>query len=149
MAIRTRSASDTTSIFWMTRAQSATETGTGFDEYRTKSVAPQALLQLVARPTLDLEAAEHEPPLGSHVVTPRRGHLHHGIYVGGCKVLHYAGLARGLHRGALEEVLLAPFTQGRRVWIRSYALPSFDCREVIRRRDSPVTVTRPVPAAAL
>ena len=49
----------------MTRAQSATETGTGFDEYRTKSVAPQALLQLVARPTLDLEAAEHEPPLGS------------------------------------------------------------------------------------
>src|ERR1700674_1947270 len=84
-----------------------------------------------------------------NVVTPRRGHLHHGIYVDGCKVVHYAGLARGLHRGALEEVLLPPFTQGRCVWIRSYALPSFDCREVIRRRDPPVTVTRPVPAAAL
>jgi len=55
VAIRTGSASDTTSIFWMTRAQSATETGTGFEEYRTKSVNPQALLQLVARPTRDLE----------------------------------------------------------------------------------------------
>jgi hypothetical protein len=78
-------------------------------------------------------AAEQEPPFGSHVVTPRRGHLHHGIYVGGGKVVHYAGLARGLHRGALEEVVLAPFTQGRCLWIRSHALPSFDCREVIRR----------------
>jgi hypothetical protein len=38
--------------------------------------------------------------------------------------------------------------QGRCVWIRSYALASFDCRERILRGDSPVTVTRPVPAAA-
>jgi len=80
-----------------------------------------------------LLAAEHEPPLGSHVVTPRRGHLPHGSYVGGGTVVHYAGLARGLHRGPLEEVLLAPFTQGRCVWIRSYAVASFDCRELIRR----------------
>src|SRR5438132_4433758 len=35
-----------------------------------------------------LLAAEHEPPLGSHVVTARRSDLHDGIYVGGGKVVH-------------------------------------------------------------
>jgi hypothetical protein len=29
-----------------------------------------------------LLAGDKEPPLGSHLVTPRRGYLHHGIYVG-------------------------------------------------------------------
>lgn len=33
----------------------------------------------------------HEPPLGSHVTTPRRGYLHHGISVGGGNVVHYPG----------------------------------------------------------
>jgi hypothetical protein len=33
--------------------------------------------------TQPLLVAEQEPPLGSHMVTPRRGYLHHGIYVGG------------------------------------------------------------------
>src|ERR1700747_1270918 len=42
--------------------------------------------------------AEHEPLLGSHIVTPRRGYLHHGIYVGDGKVVHYAGLAHGFYR---------------------------------------------------
>jgi hypothetical protein len=82
--------------------------------------------------------AEQEPPLGSHVVTPRRGYLHHGIYVGGGKVVHYAGLARGLQRGPVEEVSLARFTRGRAVGVRSDGSPSFDCREVIRRARSRV-----------
>src|SRR5215467_9598323 len=40
--------------------------------------------------------AEQEPLLASHIVTPRRGYLHHGIYVGDGKIVHYAGLAYGL-----------------------------------------------------
>src|ERR1700746_783770 len=36
--------------------------------------------------------ADQEPLLGSHIVTPRFGYLHHGIYVGGGKIVHYAGL---------------------------------------------------------
>jgi hypothetical protein len=79
-----------------------------------------------------------EPSLGSHLVTPRRGYLHHGIYVGDGKVVHYAGLAGGLQRGPVEEVPLARFTRGRPVWVKSHAPSSFECREVIQRARSRV-----------
>jgi len=79
-----------------------------------------------------------EPPLGSHLVTPRRGYLHHGIYVGGGRVVHYAGLAGGLQRGPVEEVPVAQFARGRIVWIKSHAPASFECREVIERARSRV-----------
>jgi hypothetical protein len=77
-----------------------------------------------------------EPPLGSHLVTPRRGYLHHGIYVGDGWVVHYAGLAGGLHGGPVEEVPLNRFTRGRPVWIKSHALSPFESREVIQRARS-------------
>ena len=76
---------------------------------------------------------EHEPALGSHLVTKRRGYLHHGIYVGHGKVVHYAGLGHGLRRGPVEEVSLARFTRGQPVWASSTSSRDFDCREVIRR----------------
>ena len=79
-----------------------------------------------------------EPPLGSHVITPRRGYLHHGIYVGAGTVVHYAGLANGLRRGPVEEVSLTRFTAGRPAWIRFDAQARFDCREVIQRARSRV-----------
>ena len=79
-----------------------------------------------------------EPPLGSHLVTPRRGYLHHGIYVGDGRVVHYAGLANGLYRGPVEEVPLSRFTRGRPVWVKSHAPSSFECREVIQRARSRV-----------
>ncbi len=83
--------------------------------------------------------AAHEPSLGSHVVTPRRGYLHHGIYVGTGRVVHYSGLAYGLQRGPVEEVSLARFTDGRPIWVRSGAAPShFDHCEVVRRARSRV-----------
>ena len=69
--------------------------------------------------------AEQEPPLASHIVTPRRGYLHHGIYVGAGKVVHYAGLSNGLRRGPVEEISLAEFTRGRPAWVRSNAPSSF------------------------
>ena len=83
-------------------------------------------------------AAEHELPLGSHVVTPRRGYVHHGIYVGDGKVVHYAGLAHGLRRGPVEEISLARFTGGHAVCVRSDAPLEFDRWEVIRRARSRV-----------
>ena len=79
-----------------------------------------------------------EPPLGSHLVTPRRGYLHHGIYVGDGKVVHYAGLACGLHRGPVEEVPLDRFAQGRPVWVKSHAPSNFECQDVIERARSRV-----------
>ena len=77
-----------------------------------------------------LLVGDQEPPLGSHLVTPRRGYLHHGIYVGARKVVHYSGLAHGLRRGPVEEVPFAHFACGQRVWVRSDAPSDFDVREV-------------------
>jgi hypothetical protein len=85
-----------------------------------------------------LAPQRQELPLGSHLVTPRRGYLHHGIYVGDGKVVHYAGLASGLHRGPVEEVPLARFTRGRPLWVKSHAASNFECREVIERARSRV-----------
>lgn len=85
-----------------------------------------------------LLAARQEPALGSHLVTPRRGYLHHGIYVGGRKVVHYSGLAHGLRAGPVEEVPLSRFASGQRVWMRVSAASDFDAREVIRRARSRV-----------
>ena len=44
-----------------------------------------------------------EPPLGAHVVTPRFAYAHHGVYVGGGAVVHYAAFAEHWHRGPVEE----------------------------------------------
>ena len=79
-----------------------------------------------------------DAPIGSHVVTPRRGYLHHGIYVGDGKVVHYAGLCYGLHIGPVEEVALTRFADGRPVWIRSDVAPTFDPQETVRRARSRV-----------
>ena len=81
--------------------------------------------------------AEHEePPLGAHLVTPRPGFDHHGIYVGQGRVIHYGSLARGLRRGPVEEVSVAQFAQGHPVWHRSGNPVGFDGEEVIRRARS-------------
>src|SRR5258707_11780449 len=62
-----------------------------------------------------LLVTEPEPPMGAHIVTERRGYTHHGIYVGAGKVVHYAGLSRGLRRGPVEEISLSRFAAGHRV----------------------------------
>jgi hypothetical protein len=79
-----------------------------------------------------------EPLPAAHILTPRRGYLHHGIYVGDDRVVHYAGFARGVFRGPVEEVSLADFAQGRRIWTRWTDQPSYGSEEVIRRARSRV-----------
>jgi Lecithin retinol acyltransferase len=74
-----------------------------------------------------------EPPIGSHIVTPRRGYAHHGIYVGKRRVVQYGGLSLGLHRGPVEEVSLSQFTQGREIRVRFDGYSDFHREEVIYR----------------
>jgi Lecithin retinol acyltransferase len=76
---------------------------------------------------------EPEPPLGAHIVTPRRWYTHHGIYVGAGRVIQYGGLSRGLRRGTVEEVPLSQFAQGRPVWVRLTGSHWIDPHEVARR----------------
>jgi Lecithin retinol acyltransferase len=76
--------------------------------------------------------AGEEPPLASHLVTPRTLYSHHGIYVGDGRVIHYAGLAYGLRRGPVEEISLERFARGRSVRIRRGA-SRFDDRQAVAR----------------
>ena len=77
--------------------------------------------------------AEAAFPLGAHLVTSRFGYTHHGIYVGGGNVVHYAGLSRLADRGPVVEVALAAFARGRPVYVIDEAAPGF-AAEVIAAR---------------
>ncbi len=46
-----------------------------------------------------------EPPVGSHLVSPRMGFNHHGLYIGNGRVIHYSGMARTL---SCRDVLKLP-----------------------------------------
>jgi len=70
---------------------------------------------------------------GSHLVTPRRGYTHHGIYVGGGKVIQYGGLARGLRCAPIEEVSLEQFAGNHPVWLRRDGSMRFDANEIVQR----------------
>ena len=85
------------------------------------------------RPSDEAFNPTNEPALGSHMVTPRRGYTHHGIYVGRGWVIQYGGLSRGLHCGPVEEVPLSEFGRGRPVWIRSEESNAMERHEVVRR----------------
>ena len=87
----------------------------------------------------DLSRRDHaldparEPPLGAHLVTPRRGYTHHGIYVGRGRVVQYGGVFLGLRRGPVEEVALLQFARGRAIWLRLEESRQFDRDEVVHR----------------
>jgi len=80
---------------------------------------------------------QSEPPLGAHLLTPRRGYMHHGIYVGEGRVVQYGGLSWGLRRGHVEEVPLSQFSRGRPIWLRAPSCMvgshGYDQHEVVRR----------------
>lgn len=72
--------------------------------------------------------------LGAHLVTPRFGYEHHGIYVGNGKVVHYAGLSRALLlRGPVEEVTLEQFADGHAIATKNRPLPRFAPEEIVAR----------------
>ena len=88
------------------------------------------------RSTRDIPiGAGREPPLAAHLITPRAFYTHHGIYIGNGRVIHYAGLARGLWRAPVEEVSLDRFARGRALRIRRDRR-LFDCGEVVERARS-------------
>jgi hypothetical protein len=73
-----------------------------------------------------------EPPLASHLVTPRTLYTHHGIYVGNGRVIHYAGFAYGLRRGPVEQISLERFARGRTVRIQPEQRCFDSCEVVVR-----------------
>jgi hypothetical protein len=83
-----------------------------------------------------LLADQPPPPLGAHLITPRRGYTHHGIYAGEKTVVQYGGFMHGLQTGPVEEVTLAEFTSGYPLLVRSRGPARFDAEEIVRRARS-------------
>lgn len=80
----------------------------------------------------DYLLADHaEPPAGAHVITPRIGNVHHGIYLGAGKVIHSGAVPGLLPRGPVEEVSLECFSRGCCVWVRAGVPTRFSSQEVI------------------
>ena len=74
---------------------------------------------------------------GTHLVTPRRGYTHHGIYVGGGRVVHYAGWSRAaLTSRPVEEVSLEQFSDGHGVTAVADSPRRFAQAEVVARARS-------------
>jgi Lecithin retinol acyltransferase len=90
------------------------------------------------RPTKICEGTTElrEPPLGAHLITPRRGYTHHGIYAGGGTVIHYAGLSRSIRRGPVAQVHLAEFANGQAVHVECRSERALDEREILARARS-------------
>jgi cell wall-associated NlpC family hydrolase len=76
-------------------------------------------------------------PVGAHLLSPRRGYTHHGIYVGDGKVVHYAGMhRRALSRGPVEEISLEEFGDGQVVLVRIDAAVHFPASVIVERARS-------------
>jgi hypothetical protein len=72
-------------------------------------------------------------PLGTHLTSPRRGYVHHGIYAGDGRVIHYAGFHRAFRRGPVEETSLEQFARGRSVQAVPGSAAQFGGAEVVTR----------------
>jgi hypothetical protein len=79
---------------------------------------------------------DQEPPLGAHLISPRLGFVHHGLYVGGGRVVHYSSLSGRMCFGPVEEVCLERFADTRPVWVRCSGPVRFTRAEVVRRARS-------------
>lgn len=84
----------------------------------------------------DVAARDRPPPLAAHIVASRLGYMHHGIYVGDGKVMHYAGMSRAFRRRPVVEVSLAEFSRGRPVRVVRHPQQRFTSDEVIARARS-------------
>jgi hypothetical protein len=83
-----------------------------------------------------LLGANEEPPLGAHVVTPRFAYAHHGVYVGGGAVVHYAAFAKHWRREPVAETSLTCFAHGYPMWVRAGRPNGLRPAEIVRRARS-------------
>ena len=77
-------------------------------------------------------------PVGAHLVSDRTGYLHHGIYVGNGRVIHYAGLCESLRYGPVEEVSLSRFSRRNDVWSIEDCDSEYRAQDVVARARSRV-----------
>lgn len=74
--------------------------------------------------------------IGDHLVSPRNGYTHHGVYIGQGRVIHYSGLADGFQSGPVEETSLANFHDGNTCTSVSHPRAKFFGQDVVKRANT-------------
>ncbi len=75
-------------------------------------------------------------PFGAQLTTPGWGYLHHGIYTGNGRVIHYAGFKRLFRTGPVEEVSLEEFAPRRGYRVIARVTPKFSGADAVARARS-------------
>lgn len=70
---------------------------------------------------------------GDHLVSPRTGYRHHGLYLGKHLVIHYTGSSDNQHDGRVAITNLAEFDPAQRCSIRQHPTRRYDRETSIRR----------------
>jgi hypothetical protein len=71
--------------------------------------------------------------IGDHLVSPRTGYTHHGIYIGNNQVIHYSGFADGLSSGEIEIASLETFKNGNSFSVSEYLFRTYDGDDSVSR----------------
>jgi hypothetical protein len=87
-----------------------------FDERYDSGEFPQSSFMLPLR-LVHVEKDAGDLPIGSHLISPRKFYLHHGIYLGCGDVAHYSGFSGSLKPGPIEVADLESFANGKPVWL--------------------------------
>lgn len=74
--------------------------------------------------------------IGDHLVTPRTGYTHHGIYIGNGDVIHYSGFANGQSTGTICITSVKAFANGHDVSVREHFFRRYDVTESVERAHS-------------
>lgn len=70
--------------------------------------------------------------IGDHLVTPRIGYTHHGLYLGNQQVIHYSG--KSAHdQGSIQQVTLEEFCDGKACRVRDYPFRVYGRKESVER----------------
>ena len=70
--------------------------------------------------------------IGDHLVTPRTGYTHHGLYLGNQQVIHYSGKSAHDH-GSIQQVTLEEFCDGKACRVRDYLVRVYGRKESVER----------------
>ena len=70
---------------------------------------------------------------GDHLVSPRFGYTHHGLYIGNGQVIHYSGFVNEFSSGEISITSLDEFSNGNKISIQEHLLRTYNIEESIER----------------
>lgn len=71
--------------------------------------------------------------IGDHLVSPRVGYTHHGIYIGNSQVIHYSGFVDGISSGEIEIASLKDFSRGRKIKVKKHLVRIYGPDDSVQR----------------